>query len=275
MDQIAIISDVHGNLTALDTVLDDIHKRKISHIYSLGDIIAKGTHAEECVRLIRQHCEVSIQGNCDGVFSSEMDLSGMDQLTVSRILWNQNKLSKESKEYLKNLPFSYEFYMSGRLVRIFHAHPEKYDNYIGAIDSFDHLYSMFLPSNQTPSADRADIAIYGHIHLPFVQKLYNRIILNPGSVGNSMDCVRDAARDGDVRATAVANYLILKGTLNSRDWQEPLSYEIINLPYDIERELSLNEDNIEQEAYIKELRYGWYRNMAKVERMARENGLIR
>lgn len=275
MDQIAIISDIHGNLTALQRTLEDIRERGITHIYSLGDIIAKGTHAEECVRLVRDCCEVSIQGNCDDVFSRDMDLTGVDQLSADRFRWNQNKISPESKEYLRSLPFSHEFYLSGRLVRMFHAHPGKNDRYIGAIDSFDHLYSMFLPTEKTPSQEKADIAIYGHIHLPFVQKLYNRIILNPGSVGNSMDCVRDPERDGDVRANTVINYLILRGTLGSRDWNEPLSYEIINIPYDIEQELSSNGDNIELEAYEKELRLGWYRNMAKVERMAREKGLLR
>ena len=106
--------------------------------------------------------------------------------------------------------------------------------------------------------------------LPFIQKLYNRVLINPGSVGNAIDCIRDPERDGDVRVTAVVNYAILRGELDSRDWNAPLSYELVCLPYDIEKELSGNADNIEFDDYAKELRLGWYRDMAKVYRMAKE-----
>ena len=49
MDKIAIISDIHGNLEALKSVLEDIREKNISKIFCLGDIIAKGTHQQECV----------------------------------------------------------------------------------------------------------------------------------------------------------------------------------------------------------------------------------
>ena len=67
--KIAIISDIHGNLEALNTVLEDIKKRNIDKIYCLGDIIAKGTHQQECVDLVRANCEVVIKGNCDEYYS--------------------------------------------------------------------------------------------------------------------------------------------------------------------------------------------------------------
>ncbi|MBQ7058697.1 MAG: metallophosphoesterase family protein [Firmicutes bacterium] len=270
MDQIAVISDIHGNLTALQTVLEDIRERGITRIFCLGDIVAKGTHSEECVKIIKETCEVAVQGNCDDVFSSEIDLTGKSELTVQRIRWNQNKLSDGSKEYLRNLPFAHEFYLSGRLVRIFHSSPERNDAYIGGFHPIDRLFGMFLPSEKTPSDQIADIVIYGHIHLPYMQKLYNRVLLNAGSAGNAMDCVRDPARDGDFRNTALINYLILRGEMDSHDWEKELSYEWISLPYDYEKELSENDDNIEKEDYEKELRFGWYRDMAKVYRFAKE-----
>ena len=61
MDRIAIISDIHGNLEALKSVLNDIKKRDIDKIYCLGDIIAKGSHQQECADLIRKSCEVIIK----------------------------------------------------------------------------------------------------------------------------------------------------------------------------------------------------------------------
>lgn len=129
--KIAIISDIHGNLEALKATLRDIEKRNVDKIICLGDIIAKGVHPKECIELIKKHCEIVLRGNCDRYFSTEhkniVELSEDEQ---KRIEWNQSMITKEDREYLLNLPFSYEFYMSGSLVRLFHATPEVDDKTI-------------------------------------------------------------------------------------------------------------------------------------------------
>lgn len=68
--KIAIISDIHGNLEALKTTLKDIYKRKVDKIICLGDTIAKGVHPKECLELIKNNCEIVLQGNCDAHFST-------------------------------------------------------------------------------------------------------------------------------------------------------------------------------------------------------------
>ena len=73
MDKIAIISDIHGNLEAINSVIEDIKERKIEKIFCLGDIVAKGTHQEECVNLIKENCEIVLKGNCDDYFTSKID----------------------------------------------------------------------------------------------------------------------------------------------------------------------------------------------------------
>ena len=60
--KIAIISDIHGNLEALKETIKDIEKRSVDKVICLGDIIAKGTHPNECVELIKKHCDIVIQG---------------------------------------------------------------------------------------------------------------------------------------------------------------------------------------------------------------------
>ena len=215
MDKIAIISDIHGNLEALKAVLKDINERNISKIYCLGDIIAKGTHQQECVNLIRENCNLVLKGNCDEYFTSDIDLSTKSKQEADRIKWNKSKLTEDSAKYLRNLPYCYEFYMSGRLVRLFHATPEKINDFVGNIDNIDRLYKLFLPSKNTISNELADVVIYGHIHTPFMQKIYNRTIINTGSVGNSIDIFRNDAKDGNVKNTTVANYLVISGFLNS------------------------------------------------------------
>ena len=61
----AIISDIHGNLEALEAVLADIDSREISEIYCLGDIIGYGPNPRECIDLVRKSCQKSLLGNHD------------------------------------------------------------------------------------------------------------------------------------------------------------------------------------------------------------------
>ncbi len=264
MDKIAIISDIHGNLEALKVVLKDIKERNIEKIFCLGDIVAKGTHQEECVNLIKENCEIVLKGNCDAYFTSEVERETKPEIELKRIDWINSKLSNESKKYLRNLPYSFEFYLSGRLVRLFHATPEKINGFIGNIDTIGRLYSLFLPSENTLSNEKADIIVYGHIHTPFIQRIYNRTIINSGSVGNAIDVFRNIDKDADVKNTTLANYVILSGKYDSKDINEEISFELVNVPYDIEKELKENEDNIEMESYEEELRSGKYRNMEKI-----------
>lgn len=264
MEKIAIISDIHGNLEALKSVLKDIKQRNISRIICLGDIIAKGTHQQECVDLVKENCEFVIKGNCDEYFTSNIDLSTKIKQEVDRIIWNKNKLSTENVHYLQELPYCFEFYLSGRLVRLLHATPEKINDFVGNIDTIDRLYKLFLPSDNTISNEKADIVIYGHIHTPFIQKIYNRTIINPGSVGNSIDVFRNDEKDGNVKNTTVANYLIISGKYNSKDIDEKISFELVSVPYNIEKELEANKDNIEFESYEQEIRNGKYRDMEKI-----------
>ena len=254
MDKIAIISDIHGNLEALKTVLNDINNRGITKIYCLGDILAKGTHQQECVDLVKEKCDVIIKGNCEDFITSNIDYSTFSDIDVKRQVWNKAKINDATADFLRNLPYCYEFYMSGRFIRLLHCHPEEIDKFVGNIDKIERLYTLFLPSPNTISDKKADILIYGHIHTQYSQKIYNRLIINTGSVGNSIDVFRNDAKDGDVRNTTNANYLIISGCLNSKDINTSFSYEFVNIPYNIDKELADNEDNIEFESYSDELR---------------------
>lgn len=264
MEKIAIISDIHGNLESLKAVLNDIKEKNIDKIICLGDIIAKGSNQHECIELIKNNCDIVLCGNCDEYFTSNIDLSNKSKQEIDRINWNKSKLTQENVEYLSNLPYCFEFYMSGRLVRLFHATPEKINDFVGNIDNIDRLYKLFLPSKNTVSNAKADIVIYGHIHTPFIQRIYNRTIINTGSVGNSIDVFRNDEKDGNVNNTTVANYLIISGNYNSKNIDEKISYELISVPYDIDKELESNVDNIEMLSYEEEIRNGKYRDTEKL-----------
>src|SRR6266480_4854865 len=65
LERIALISDVHGNLTALEAVLEDIDARGISRIFNLGDYVGKGPRGREVIDLCRERCQANIIGNRD------------------------------------------------------------------------------------------------------------------------------------------------------------------------------------------------------------------
>ena len=273
MNKIAIISDIHGNLEALKAALSDMDKRGVDKVYCLGDILAKGTNQQQCFDLIKDRCSVIVRGNCDEYFAGDFDTSLLSDSEKARVVWNKGKINDETKEYIKNLPFSYEFYLSGRLVRLVHAHPENISKFVGNIDFITNYYPLFLPSEKTVSDKVADVLICGHIHTPYAQKIYNRYIINPGSVGDAIDVFRNDSKDGNVLFTTCANYVILTGNIDSVNALDPFSYEVISVSYDIDKELSTNGDNIELDAYKTELKEGKYRDMEKIYRSFEARGI--
>ena len=272
--KIAIISDIHGNLEALRATLDDIEKRKVDKIICLGDIIAKGVHPKECVELVKENCEIVLQGNCDLHFSTEhKNIDEMSEQEQRRIKWNQSLIDQKDRKYLLSLPFSYEFYMSGSLVRLFHATPKVNNKAILNVDSIETKYEMFLPSENTISQEKADVVIYGHIHHPYMDKIYNRTLINIGSVGNSFDVIRNKEKDANILETTKSNYLIIEGEYGSKEYTSDISFQFIKVPYDIEKELKDENLNLEKENYRLELEKGMYRDMTKINENFRKLGI--
>ena len=273
MQKIAIISDIHGNLEALNAVLKDIKKRKIKKIYCLGDIINKGYHYSECIKLIQEKCEVVIRGNSDEYFSEEHDLTDKTEQEKQRILWNKSRLSDEERNYLLNLPFCYEFYMSGSLIRLLHCTPNKVYELCSNIDTIEKKRTMFLPSPNTVSQELADIVICGHTHIQWLERMYNRTIINVGSVGNPTEIINCDHFNANDQETTRANYLIIEGRLDSKTYEDNISFQFVRVPYNHEKELLASQQNIEFESYKTELLHGRYRDISKIEESLKNHGI--
>lgn len=272
--RIAVISDIHGNLEALKKTLKDIEKRNVDKIICLGDIISKGIHSKECLELIRKKCDVILQGNCDKHFSTNYEnIDDFKEVEKRRIIWNQSMLSNEEMKFLRTLPFCMEFYMSGSLVRLFHAHPKVNNKAITNLDSINTKLEMFYPTENTISQKTADVIIYAHIHHPYMDKLYNKTLINIGSVGNSFDVIRNDTKDSNVLETTKSNYLIIEGEYDSQKYDSDISFQFIKVPYDIDKELKEEEKNIEKEVYRMELKEGKYRDMTPINKYFKELGI--
>ncbi|BBI34231.1 metallophosphoesterase family protein [Cohnella abietis] len=243
MEKIAIISDIHGNIPAFHAVLNDIKAREISRIFCLGDLVGKGPSSDIAVDLVQATCEKVVTGNWD---------AHVPQLTDSKtIKWHQNKLGKVRLDYLRGLPFSIEFYMSGKFVRLFHASPRSVHERIQPWDSYESRLSLFESSDLCEQEIEADVVGYGDIHNALIQNFNGKTLFNVGSVGNPLEIPQ-------------ASYAILEGEYNSRE-PSSFSIQLVRVPYDIELAVkqALEEDMPSLEAYILELRTAQYRGIKK------------
>lgn len=240
MDRIAVISDIHGNLPALQAVLDDIRNRHINRIFCLGDLIGKGPSSDLIVDLVRNSCETVIQGNWDKHISESSEDHPVDH-------YHRNILREERLEYLRKLPFSIEFYLSGKFIRLVHASPRSVDERIQPMDSLDSRLSLFEYSELCQTKKQADILGYGDIHNAYLQNFQGKTLFNVGSVGNPLEITE-------------ASYALLEGQYN-REEIGPYSIQFVRVPYDIESaiEQAIQSGMPQLEKYILELRTAEYR----------------
>ncbi|THE13105.1 metallophosphoesterase [Bacillus timonensis] len=243
MMSIALISDIHGNMTALETVLEHIKARGIETVLCLGDLVGKGPNSALVVDRIQEVCEVVLLGNWDDFIQNEHPDEG--------ITWHRNQLGDERLSYLGTLPFHYDFYMSGKYIRLYHASAKSvHHRVVPMIHSDDEKRAMFEYSewispleNRTP-----DIIGFGDIHAALIEPMdTEQTLLNVGSVGNPLD-------------TTQATFAILHGKYHSKE-VAPFSIEIVRLPYDVEKELTIaaNMGLPYFDKYAAELREAVYR----------------
>jgi len=272
--KIAIISDVHSNYQALKSVIEDCERKGVEKIFSCGDNIGKGCNSNKCVDLLREKCEVVLRGNTDTRFTDDPEKFKDDSIEYSRIKNNHKLLNEENFNYIKNLPFAYEFYLSGNLVRIFHATPTSEFGFISDFETdIPKKYGIFFGSDLTPTKNVADIVVFGHLHYSSMSRFYNKIMINCGSVGVSNCPLYDDNLNSNPYEITQAHYLILEGDYNSKN-KGDISFSFQSICYDIEKELADNneENNTDLEVYQEELRVGKYRNVDRIKKTFIEKG---
>ncbi|MFF0339023.1 metallophosphoesterase family protein [Kribbella sp. NPDC004875] len=242
LDRIALISDVHGNLTALEAVLADISGRGIERIFNLGDYVGKGPRGQAVVDRCREVCEVNLLGNWDDFLPDPGRTEDREGLR-----WWKNELREEQWRWLRGLPFCHDFVLSGRQVRLFHASSTSVHRRV----RFDHSEAEYLGMfENTPATGDGPVPTmvgYADTHDPFFEEDLGRTLFNTGSVGNSL---------GD--PTPV--YVILEGVLDSTE-PAPLSVQFVRVPYDAHAELAVARElgMPELDAYESEIIHGLYR----------------
>lgn len=220
----ALLSDIHGNLTALQRVLAEIENHQVDGILCLGDIVGYGARPNECVALVQGRAELCVRGNHDAGVLGAIDIDYFSGRARQAIIWTQQCLNETSRSYLSGRPLRAHRHQA----LLVHGSPR--DPLWEYILDLQTAYINFQEND-------APLCLFGHSHIPslFVWNgshvrgeraigdqtrpiaTGERYLINPGSVGQP--------RDGDPRASF--GLLTLDADQGQMEWHR--------IGYDIER----------------------------------------
>jgi putative phosphoesterase len=184
--RIAVISDVHANLPALEAVLTDVEEQAATRLFCVGDLVGQGPHPNQVVSRVRKAGIPSILGNQEIEVRTLADRARPDP--KRHMLWTIAVLKRKNREYLLGLPAHREIEVEDVGIRLVHGSPR------GTFDGmYSSLTSQTLRAWFPDGAPRPGVLVGGHTHLPFVRTVDGMLIVNAGSVGRPLD--------GDPRAS--------------------------------------------------------------------------
>lgn len=182
--RLAIISDIHANLEALDAVFEDIDRVGVDRIACLGDVVGYGANPVECLALVRARSQHCVVGNHDfAVFDKPLRKLFVASAQKSA-QWTENQLSEADVAWLKGLPYKLSF-DNMLFVHSTPRDPELWDYIFGHLEA--QMYS---------NAFMERLCFVGHSHHAHVHSVTPRVrgytptdrfIINPGSVGQPRD----------------------------------------------------------------------------------------
>jgi putative phosphoesterase len=192
MERAAVITDIHGNLAALEAVLGWIDGEGIERIYCGGDLVGYGAYPNEVCALIEEREIPTIYGNYDYAIARNLDDCGCAyinehdrELGQRSVAWTLEHTNQRSKDFMRELPFDLRVALGRVQVRLVHGSPRKVNEYLFE-DKPASLYERLA------AAEEAKALVFGHTHKPWVREYGGVLFVNCGSVGKP--------KDGDPRA---------------------------------------------------------------------------
>lgn len=193
-----LISDIHGNLEALNAVLKDLEKERIDTYLCVGDIVGYGANPKECIEIVRSlKPEVLIAGNHEWGVLGFLDLDYFNQYAREAVIWTKRILSHAEMEYLK----SFKLTSIDKNITLVH----------GSLDEPKEFYYVFKSEDADPTLNiqKTLVSFVGHSHFPGIFRSDGgrsvevdgmntkiepdkKYLINIGSIGQP--------RDGDPRA---------------------------------------------------------------------------
>jgi putative phosphoesterase len=256
--RIALFSDIHANLPALEACLESIDQQKPDAIYCLGDLVGYNVWPNEVINAIRRRGIPTIAGNYDQGIGLMRDECGcayksdtekdMGKISIS---YTNSIVKPKERKYLRTLPahIKVEFQLNNDKLNLLlvHGSPRKINEYLFEDRDEKSLLRIMEQAD-------ADIMCFGHTHKPYhrimptatTENPYYRHAINIGSVGKPKD------------GTPKGCYVML--TINadsSTTNKNAVQVEFIRFDYDVEKAAKAVEDSPLPNAYAEMLRNGF------------------
>lgn len=214
---LTIISDIHGNLTALEAVLADIEKAGAAELVCLGDVASFGPQPRETLRRVQAlDCPV-VMGNADAAMLEPPppDTSGPALFTdVER--WCAEQLTDADRSFVRTFQTTVGLELGGLAILCSHGSPQSYNDVIVATTPDEELAKVFAGQDAT-------VMFGGHTHTQLLRRFQNITFVNPGSVGLPFELLPD----GRARNLAWAEYALIEVV------QGQPSVTFRRVPYDV------------------------------------------
>ena len=253
--KIALFSDIHANLPALEAFFSDIEKQKPDAIYCLGDLVGYNIWPNEVINEVRKRGIPTIAGNYDLGIGRSSDDCGCAYKTDSEkangavsISFTNEIVKDDERKYLRTLPahIKVEFQLNHDKLNLLlvHGSPRKINEYLFEDRDEKSLQRIMEQAD-------ADIMCFGHTHKPYHRVLNSGIdgqdhfrhAINIGSVGKP--------KDGDPRGGYVLLHIQEDSSITNK---ETIRVEFIRFAYDVEKAARAVEDSPLPNAYAESLR---------------------
>jgi len=186
-EAVAVITDIHANLPALEATLRRIEALDVKRVYCGGDLVGYGPHPNEVCEVITEREIPTIYGNYDYAIAREEADCGCAYLTAHdrelgqlSVAWTLAHTSATSKAFMLALPFDLRFHVGGTDVHLVHGSPRKVNEYLFE-DKPARLYARLA------AAETGGALLFGHTHKPWVHEYDGVLFINCGSVGKPKD----------------------------------------------------------------------------------------
>jgi putative phosphoesterase len=217
VERVAIITDIHANLPALEACLNAIEAIGVDGVHCGGDLVGYGPHPNEVCGVIEQRGIPTIYGNYDYAIARDLTDCGCAyvnkhdrDLGQRSVDWTLSHTSNEAKDFMRGLPFDLRFPLGNQRVRLVHGSPRKVNEYLFE----DKPQKTF---ERIAALSDCDVLVFGHTHKPWIHSYGDVLFVNCGSVGKP--------KDGDPRAAFA---------LLETDAEGNVAASIERVPYDAE-----------------------------------------
>jgi putative phosphoesterase len=184
--RIAVLSDIHGNLLALDACLADLASQGgADAVVVAGDMCLGGPKPKKVLQRLEEIGAACVRGNTDRYIGDDSSKEQHDSAEAARIAWTRRELGEHWRSWLKALPFALRIGEDDNQLLIVHANPKSDDEHLWP-DADESVLKRLI------GKERASAVAFGHLHLPYVRMWRGKLLVNVASAG--------LPKDGDPRA---------------------------------------------------------------------------